>query len=81
MSMMENMNKMLQFCSKKNLAERFGLLDAKEKAYAAYLVKRYGYPVNIAIQRAYILGFDAHPYDYRTRRATTETMTATDFGM
>ena len=81
MSTMTHIDKTLKLCRKKCLAERFSLLSKKEKAYAAYLIRRYGYPVNIAIQRAYVFGFDAFPYDYRTNHATTETLAAADFGM
>lgn len=78
---MTHIDKTLKLCRKKSLAKRFSLLNAKEKGYASYLVRRYGYPVSIAIQRAYVFGFDAFPYDYRTGRATTEALTAADFGM
>lgn len=78
---MTHIDKMLNLCRQKSLAERFSLLNAEEKKYVSYLIKRYGYPVNIAIQRAYVFGFDAFPYDYRTGRATTETLTAANFGM
>ena len=56
------------------------LLSKARKRYARYLVERYGYPVRLAIQHAYIFGFDAWPYDYRTDTCVREERSARSFG-
>lgn len=45
-----------------SLSESWKLLSKPRRRYARYLVERYGYPVKLAIQQAYIFGFDAWPY-------------------
>ncbi len=58
----------------------YNLLSKTRKKYVRYLVARYGYPVRIAVQRAYIFGFDAWPYDYRAGHIEHETMAREYFG-
>lgn len=64
-----------------SLSESWKLLSKPRRRYARYLVERYGYPVKLAIQQAYIFGFDAWPYDYRAGRSVREERTAKDFGL
>lgn len=56
-----------------NLNEQWNLLGKQRKKYAAYLVKRYAYPVAIAIQQSYLFGYDMWPYDYRLKAAVMDT--------
>ena len=63
------------------LSESWKLLSKPRKRYARYLVERYGYPAVLATQRAYILGFDAWPYDYRAGRSVREERTPKDVGL
>ena len=56
------------------------LLSKARKRYARYLVERYGYPVRLAIQHAYVFGFDAWPYDYRADTCVREERSARSFG-
>lgn len=60
--------------------EAYKLLNKTRKNYARYLVETYGYPVNIAIQSAYVFGFDNYPYDYRSKCPTREKRTRESFG-
>lgn len=63
-----------------NLNNRWNMLSKVRKRYANYLVKQYGYPVVIAIQQAYIFGYDAWPYDYHSRECVHESCTRGSFG-
>lgn len=65
----------------KNLVEQWSLLSDAEKLYAMHLVENYMYPMDIAIQRAYIFGYDKHPFDYKTKEPATEMMKPEDFGL
>lgn len=56
------------------------LMSKARKKYARYLVENYGYSVHMAIQRAYIWGFDSWPYDYRNSCPVQETRTRASFG-
>lgn len=62
------------------LARIWGLLSRPRKRYAAYLVKKYAYPAKLAIQRAYIHGFDRWPYDYRNGHIVMEEAEPSSFG-
>lgn len=62
-----------------NLQERWDLLCAWRKRYAAHLVREYGYPVHLAIQQSYLFGYDKWPYDYRSKCGTTETVPRSRF--
>lgn len=72
--------KMMRYVKAKTLADKFNLLDETRKKYVRYLVSKYGYTVKIAIQQAYLFGFDVWPYDNRTKRPTRETIDASYFG-
>lgn len=63
-----------------NLNNRWNMLSKVRKRYAKYLVKNYGYPVMIAIQQSYILGYDTWHYDYRSRECVHESRTRGSFG-
>lgn len=56
-------------------------LSKGERRYARHLVESYGYRADIAIQQAYIFGFDPYPFNYRKDRMETETMTREQFGL
>lgn len=56
------------------------MLSKNQKSYARYLVRAYGYPVSIAIQRAYIFGYDVYPYDYRAGTNVPEKLTPAALG-
>ena len=59
----------------------WSLLSKERKRYARYLVERYGYRVTLAIQRAYLFGFDRWPLDYRIGKCVREKRTADSFGL
>ena len=63
-----------------SLNEKWGLLCKWRKRYARYLVEKYAYPVNVAIERAYIFGFDSWAYDYRAGKPVRETRSRRSFG-
>lgn len=56
------------------------LLNKTQKSYTRYLVSRYGYPVSIAIQCAYIHGYSDWLYDYRAGCAVQEKLTPAALG-
>lgn len=57
------------------LPAQWQLLTTWRKAYASHLVSDYRTPVRIAIQRAYIFGFDAYAYDYRSGETVRDQWT------
>ena len=59
----------------------WGIMSKPRRRYAAHLVREYGYPVRQALSRAYVFGFDAFPYDFRSGRACEERLTAKSFGL
>lgn len=63
-----------------SLVKEWEIMSSAERSYARYLVKRYAYTAKMAIQRAFIFGFDARPYDYRNDTITRETASAAVFG-
>lgn len=63
-----------------SLTRTWNLLSKPRKRYASYLVRRYAYPVNMAIQRAYIFGFDSWPYDHRVKRCVRDDTDPRRFG-
>lgn len=62
------------------LSAAYGMLDQTQKNYTRHLVARYGYQVRAAIERAYVHGYDAWPYDHHMRAAVRETAQPEDFG-
>lgn len=62
------------------LQRAWALLSKPRKRYARYLVERYAYPVRIALQTAYINGFDRWPYDYRIRKCVLDETDPKTFG-
>lgn len=50
------------------------------KRYARHLVEVYGWDCRMAIQRAYIFGYDSIPYSYKEKRPILETRTKKSFG-
>lgn len=63
-----------------SLTRTWSLLSKPRKRYASYLVRRYAYPVHMAIQRAYIFGFDHWPYDYRAKQCVRDDTNPKRFG-
>lgn len=78
---MKTSTRMAKYMKARNLVNRWGLLSKARKRYVSYLVKRYGYRVDIAIQVVYFFGFDAFPYDYHTSQNVEEQRTARSFGL
>lgn len=70
---MKAVDRASKYIGAKDLADRWGLLCKWEKRYVKHLVKTYGYPVSIAIQHAFIFGWDKFPYDYRSGKPVVET--------
>lgn len=66
--------------SEGSLTRTWALLSKPRKRYARYLVERYAYPVQMAIQRAYLQGFDRWPYDHRARRCVRDETDPRSFG-
>ena len=64
-----------------NLSEAWERLAIGEKKYAAYLVKRYGWTVEMAMQRVYVFGYDSYPYDFRTGKIVAEERPRDYFGL
>lgn len=62
------------------LVRCWGLLNKAQKRYARHLVSKYAYPVQMAIQRVYIFGYDPRPFDYRKQECVTEDVPASAFG-
>lgn len=52
-----------------NLVGRWNLLNKPEKKYASELVKKFGWPVELAIQHAYFFAYDPWIYNYRSGRS------------
>ena len=71
----------LKYVKAGNLVGRWRLLSKARKAYAKYLVERYGYTAHMAIQSAYIFGYDPYPYDHRARRCVMEEFEPEHFGL
>ena len=61
----KEMIRLARYLSADNLTSRWNLLNENQRAYASYLVHRYGYRVEMAAQRAYLHGYDRRPYDYK----------------
>lgn len=64
----------------KTLDDKWALLSRADKRYASHLVRDLGWPVRIAIEHAYIIGFDCWTYDFRLRKSVRETCKASRFG-
>lgn len=56
------------------------IMSKPRRRYARYLVERYGYTTHMALQVAYIHGFDEWPYDYRSHSCAREGRAAKSFG-
>lgn len=67
-----NVSRAKRYVEANDLNERWGLLCKWRKRYARYLVRKYGYTVHMAVQRAFIFGYDPWPYDYREMRCVME---------
>ena len=76
----ERLTKTMVYLRAKTLSNRWQLLNDEQKKYAAYLVKTYGYPVMIAVQQAYLIGYDSWPYDYKAGHVVTEATPRETFG-
>ena len=63
----------IKYLKARTLVKQWALLSKPRKKYAAHLVRRYAYPVRLAVQQAYIWGYNPYPYDHRAKAATTET--------
>ena len=81
MSKIKRIINYMQAENENGLPGAFALLDDTRKRYAKYLVARYRYPVRIALQTAYINGYDIWPYDYRTRGLVHEGTPREAFGI
>ena len=55
-----------------SMPAQWALLSSPRRAYAAHLVRDYGTPVRIAIEHAYIFGFDPYAYDYRAGKSVRD---------
>ena len=73
------LEKAARYIAAGNLNGTYRLLNPSEKKYTRYLVTRYAYPVKLAIQTAYIIGFDKWPYDYRAGVAVREDRARGEF--
>lgn len=60
--------------------EAWNLLNKAQKKYAEHLVSKWAYDTELAIQCAYIWGYDKHPYDHRAQEVVEETMPMEAFG-
>lgn len=49
------------------------LMDDEQLRYAEYLMTAHGWDEYMALQRAYIWGYDPQPYDYSVRGPVDET--------
>lgn len=78
---MKRSTREIKFMQARTLKNQWALLSKPRRKYAHYLVDRYAYPVRFAIETAYVFGFVSFPYDYRAKRATTESRTAKSFGL
>lgn len=78
---MDSITRMAKYLKAKTTADRWALLSKPRRRYARHLVEDYGYAVAIAIQTAYIFGYQAWQYDYRAGGALVrEGRTAASFG-
>ena len=62
------------------LAACWALCGEADRRYARHLVERYGYDAKLAVQVAYINGYDPHSFDYRVGRAVAEERGPESFG-
>lgn len=63
-----------------NINNVWNMCSKAQKRYAAHLVSDYGYPVRIALQTAYIHGYDVFQYDYRAQSPVREQRKASYYG-
>lgn len=63
--MNKKINKIARYFSADNLASRWDLLNENQRIYAYYLVHRYGWRVKMAMEWAYLHGYDNWPYNYK----------------
>lgn len=63
--MKTKIDKLARYLGASNLKSRWDLLNENQRIYAYYLVHRYGYRVEMAVQRAYLHGYDSWPYNYK----------------
>lgn len=63
-----------------NLNNQWALCSKARRAYAKHLVADYGWPVGLAVQHAYIHGYDSWAYDYRAGHAVKDERKASSFG-
>lgn len=76
---MKSMTAAERYSKAGNLQGRWNLLCAWRKRYAAHLVRKYGYPVHIAVEQSYLFGYSQWPYDYRNNCCATETVPRSRF--
>lgn len=62
------------------LVKTWALCSKARKRYARHLVEVYGWDARMAIQRAYIFGYDFMPYNYKEKCPIMETRTKKSFG-
>lgn len=77
---MKTMTRTRRYVEARDLVGRWRLLSKQRRHYARHLVEGYGYPVMVAVQVAYIHGFDPFPYDYRAGKSAREVREPSDFG-
>lgn len=63
-----------------NINNQWALCSKARKAYARHLVADYGWPVGLAIQHAYIHGYDQWTFDYHEGRTVRDGRKASSFG-
>lgn len=68
MGKLNNRDRRLLEYLRSNLVGRWNLLNKPEKKYASELVKKFGWPVGLAIQHACFFAYDPWIYNYRTGR-------------
>lgn len=52
----------------KSIEEAWGRLSEAETTYARYLMERYKYDEAVAIETAFVRGWDSQPYDYNREK-------------
>jgi hypothetical protein len=68
-----------KYLKSKDLNEKWGLLCKWRRRYASHLVRDFGYSVEVAIQQAYLFGYQPWQYDHRSGRPVMETVPKSRF--
>lgn len=77
---MKNITRTGKYLKARTLVNQWALCSKARKAYAKHLVTDYGWPVKMAVQHAYIFGYDKWTFDYRSNCAVVDSRSASSFG-